>query len=88
MILETYFLDDPEKDQKIADLAVTQHLSFLAKEEIDILRLANKKKHHKKIRDEELQHVYETYAYTVYGYYNEQARPMEYYIDKVDAYAA
>lgn len=86
-IFEEYFADDPEKDQKIADLAVTQHLSFLAKEEIEILRLANKRRHHETVHQDEIQQIYETYNYTVYGYYNEQARPLEYYTDKIDEYA-
>lgn len=75
-------------DQHLSVLAVSQQLSFLMQEERDILYLAQKQKQGEHITQQEMQALYDKYYFAVCGYYNEMPRTLQYYQDKITAYAA
>ena len=81
-----FYQDDPDMDEHLSVLAVSQQLSFLMQEERDILYLAQKQCLGENVAQDEVQALYDTYYFAVCGYYNEAPRTLQYYQDKIVAY--
>ncbi len=86
-VFDEFYRWDPNVDQYLSVLAVSQQLSFLMQEERDILYLAQKQKQGEKVSDDEIQALYEKYYFGICGYYNETQRSIGYYEDKIATYA-